>query len=115
MEAPRLKAIQTPPPDRTMWLMLQVGQLWTSNLCGETDGQAFYPVWSRASRLSRGSAQRSSLVYFKHQEERSFTFEMIKKLKSFICLKVKYYNYNRQTGNTRITEEHLRLCWTTWV
>lgn len=51
MEAPRLKAIQTPPPDRTMWLTLQEGLLWTWNLCGETDGQPFYPVWSRASRL----------------------------------------------------------------
>lgn len=34
MEEPRLKAIQTPPPDRTMCFTLQLGLLWAWNLCG---------------------------------------------------------------------------------
>lgn len=38
MEEPRLKAIQTPPPHRTMWPTLWPGSLWASNLWGRDSG-----------------------------------------------------------------------------
>lgn len=52
MEEPRLKAIHTPPPDRTMWFTLQLGLLWAWNLCGSQSWSGLNYKQLRAKNLN---------------------------------------------------------------